>query len=71
MKIIETVAEFRQEWANLKELESLSLGLVPTMGFLHEGHISLVKKSVSQNDVTAATIFVNPPQFGENEDFED
>ena len=70
MKIIETAAAFRQEWANVNESAKLSLGLVPTMGFLHEGHTSLVRKSVSQNDVTAATIFVNPTQFGQNEDFE-
>lgn len=69
MKIVKTVDEVR---AQVKEWRKagLSVGLVPTMGYLHEGHQSLIKKSVEQNDRTVVSVFVNPMQFGPTEDLE-
>ena len=64
MKILRTIAEAR-EW---RRAVNSTLGLVPTMGYLHEGHLSLVRASRQRDDLTAATIFVNPTQFGPNED---
>lgn len=69
MKIVKTVDEVRaqvKEWRK----EGLTVGLVPTMGYLHEGHQSLIKKSVEQNDRTVVSVFVNPMQFGPTEDLE-
>ena len=69
MKIVTTIAELRTELAKYRK-SNKSIGCVPTMGALHEGHMDLVKKSASQNDITVVTIFVNPLQFGKNEDLE-
>ena len=69
MKVVKTVKEVR-EIVSAWRKEGLSVGLVPTMGYLHEGHQSLIRKSVSQNDRTVVSVFVNPIQFGPNEDLE-
>lgn len=70
MKIATTIAEVRAQVAAWKK-EGLTVGLVPTMGYLHEGHASLVDTAVSQCDRVVASVFVNPTQFGPNEDLED
>jgi pantoate--beta-alanine ligase len=69
MEIIKTVEELRNKIKSLKR-EYKTVGFVPTMGYLHEGHLTLIRTSVSENDITVASIFVNPKQFGPNEDFE-
>ena len=69
MKVVKTIQEAREIIAAWRK-EGLSVGLVPTMGYLHEGHQSLIAKSVSQNDRTVVSVFVNPIQFGPNEDLE-
>jgi len=68
MKIIETVRAF-QEW-RASVPHSKTIGLVPTMGALHLGHASLLERSSRENDLTIATLFVNPTQFNQAQDFE-
>ena len=69
MIIAETIAQVRAQVKEWKK-QGLTVGLVPTMGYLHEGHASLVDKAVSMCDRVVASDFVNPTQFGPNEDLE-
>ncbi|MFC1632060.1 pantoate--beta-alanine ligase [Candidatus Omnitrophota bacterium] len=68
MKVIRTVKEM-QRWAQNAHRKGKSIGLVPTMGYLHPGHISLIRKAGQENDYLVISIFVNPTQFGPKEDF--
>ncbi len=67
--IIESIKELR-EILNSYKSEGKTVGLVPTMGFLHEGHLSLIRRAKAENDFVVVSDFVNPTQFAPNEDFE-
>jgi pantoate--beta-alanine ligase len=67
MKVITAIAELRAA-LKAERLKGKSIGLVPTMGYLHIGHMELVRRSKSVSDITVVSIFVNPTQFGPNED---
>ncbi|WP_211654335.1 pantoate--beta-alanine ligase [Planococcus alpniumensis] len=69
MQVVNTVKALRNWVLSTKE-SGQSIGLVPTMGFLHEGHLALVESAKSENDLVVMSIFVNPAQFGPNEDFD-
>lgn len=64
MKVIHTIKDLQAELSVLKA-QGKKVGLVPTMGALHAGHASLVKRSVNENEVTVVSVFVNPTQFND------
>jgi len=70
MKVIRKIDEMRRSVSDIKS-RGMSVGFVPTMGYLHEGHLSLVRESLREANATVVSIFVNPAQFGPREDFKE
>ena len=69
MKLFEKIVDLQNELFEVRK-EGKKIGLVPTMGALHQGHASLVKRSVKENDVTVVSVFLNPTQFNDKADLE-
>ncbi len=69
MKLFYKIDELR-DYLQEKKLENESIGFIPTMGFLHEGHISLIDRAVKENSIVVVSIFVNPTQFAPGEDYD-
>lgn len=69
MQVINTIANL-QDFLSSERAKGKTIGMVPTMGALHEGHASLVRRSVAENDITVVSIFLNPTQFNDPKDLE-